>query len=99
MSRPSAIVTFGLLVAASFVSQGASQAAAPPGGESDADFLRAGVSSEPLVPAWRTQTAENHDLATALLAYDADRNAGARDAVEPLVGFLAKHPDSAWRPS
>jgi RHS repeat-associated protein len=65
----------------------------------DAEFLRAGVSTEPLVPAWRTRPAENRELATALRAYDADRRAGSLDAVEPLVAFLSKHPDTAWRPS
>jgi RHS repeat-associated protein len=65
----------------------------------DAEFLRAGVSNEPLVPAGRTRPAENRDLASALRAYDADRRAGALDAVEPLVAFLSRYPDTAWRPS
>jgi RHS repeat-associated protein len=65
----------------------------------DSEFLRSGVSAEPLVPAWHTRSAENRDLATALLAYDARRRAGTLDAVESLVSFLSAHPETPWRPS
>ncbi|HEY1692882.1 MAG TPA: RHS repeat-associated core domain-containing protein [Polyangiaceae bacterium] len=65
----------------------------------DAEFLRAGLSQEPLVPAWHTRPEDNRALAGALRVYEARKAAGAADGVEPLVAFLADHPDTAWRPS
>lgn len=65
----------------------------------DTEFLHAGLFSEPLAPAAKTTPAENRELAAALVAYrDATRQAGAPDAVEPILKFLATHPDSAWTP-
>jgi hypothetical protein len=65
----------------------------------DAEFLRASLSQEPLVPAWRTTAEENRDLADALRRYDVRVRAGATDDVRPLTAFLAGHPGSAWGPS
>lgn len=79
---------------------------APPSAElsfssdpTDAEFLRTRLFSEPLTPAAKTHSAENRELARALLAYrDAVRDTGDSDAVEPLIAFLDTHPDSAWKP-
>jgi RHS repeat-associated protein len=65
----------------------------------DAEFLRTGLFSEPLEPVTATTARENRDLAQALLAYrDAVRASGGSDAVGPLLDFLARHPDSPWKP-
>lgn len=54
---------------------------------------------EPLVPVGVTTPDENRELRDALDRYrQAVRLAGSRDAVEPLVEFLAHRPRSAWRP-
>jgi RHS repeat-associated protein len=66
----------------------------------DAEFLRTGLFVEPLAPVSGTVAQENRDLAHALLAYrDAVHKTGANDAVEPILAFLDKHPDSAWKPA
>jgi RHS repeat-associated protein len=65
----------------------------------DAEFLRTGLFAEPLAPVAKTTAQENQDLANALLAYrDAVREAGATDAVAPLLAFLESHAASAWKP-
>ena len=67
---------------------------------SDAEFLHTGLFAEPLVPVTATNTAENRDLVEALRAYQgATRQSGANDAVEPLLAFLAAHPQSPWKPA
>jgi len=67
---------------------------------SDEQFLHAGLFPEPLVPVGRSTPDENRDLARAVLAYrEATRKSGAVDAVEPLLGFLAAHPGSVWKPA
>jgi RHS repeat-associated protein len=66
---------------------------------SDAEFLRAGLSQEPLVPAWATTTQENRDLAAALRLLQSRKSAGAVDDFQPLEAFLADHSRSAWGPS
>jgi RHS repeat-associated protein len=67
---------------------------------SDAEFLRTGLFAEPLAPVAASTEQENRDLAEALLTYrDEVRRSGANDAVEPLVAFLAAHPDSTWKPA
>lgn len=64
------------------------------------EFLHTGLFEEPLAPAGSANSAENRDLAKALLAYrDAVRASGAPDAVEPLLHFLDKHPNSPWKPA
>jgi hypothetical protein len=66
----------------------------------DAEFLHAGIFLEPLVPVAATNAAENGDLAKAILDYrDLAEDGANRDAVEPLLKFLASHPDSAWKPA
>jgi RHS repeat-associated protein len=66
----------------------------------DAEFLRTGLFAEPLAPVASSTDQENRDLAQALLAYrEAVRKTGANDAVEPLLAFLAAHPDSPWKPA
>ena len=66
----------------------------------DAEFLRTGLFVEPLAPVSATAAQENRDLGHALLVYrDAIRTTGANDAVEPILAFLAKHPNSAWKPA
>ena len=64
------------------------------------EFLHTGLFEEPLAPVAAATSAENRDLAKALLAYrDAVRTTGAPDAVEPLLDFIARHPDSPWKPA
>jgi RHS repeat-associated protein len=66
----------------------------------DVQFLHAGLFPEPLAPAGKTTRSENRDLAHAVVAYrDAVRSTGDADAVEPLLVFLDRHPDSAWKPA
>src|SRR5579859_2071315 len=66
----------------------------------DDEFLRTGLFIEPLAPTSGTSTRENRELAQALLAYrDLVRRTGSEDAVEPLLSFLDRHPDSAWKPA
>jgi RHS repeat-associated protein len=66
----------------------------------DAEFLHAGVFLEPLVPVAATTAAENRDLAEATLSYrDLAEDGANRDSVEPLLKFLASHPESAWKPA
>src|SRR5580704_18746885 len=69
------------------------------GTPADEEFLRSGLSEEPLVPVTSTQPEENRDLADALSDYHARSAAGARDGVDSLVAFLARYPSSAWTPS
>jgi len=65
----------------------------------DAEFLGTGLFTEPLAPVAETNSQDNRDLAQALIAYrNAVRSSGASDAVEPLLQFIAVHPDSAWNP-
>lgn len=78
----------------------------PPSGElvfsimpMDAEFLRAALFPEPIAPAFATTRQDNRDLAGALMAYhDAVKQTGGADAVDPILSFLATHPDSAWAP-
>lgn len=66
----------------------------------DQEFLHVGLFPEPLVPVKPSSAQENRDLARAVIAYHkAVERAGAPDAVEPLVGFLKTHPQSAWNPA
>jgi len=76
----------------------ASRGLALPNSPSDSDFLRIGRFGDPLVPVKATTAQENRDLARAVTAYDASARNHEPDRVEPLVGFVAAHPDSAWRP-
>lgn len=63
-----------------------------------AEFLRTGVFDQPLVPVGKPSADENRALARALIAFrDATARSGP-DAVEPVVGFIDTHPDSAWTP-
>ena len=63
----------------------------------DDEFLRTGLFVQPLVPIGHTTRKENGNLAKALLAYDSERRHGEPDALQPLIGFLAEHPGSAWK--
>ena len=66
----------------------------------DVEFLHTGLFAEPLAPATATSVADNRDLSKALLAYrDAVRRTGDSDSVAPLLGYLATHPDSPWKPA
>ena len=66
----------------------------------DDEFLRTGLFIEPLAPTSLTSTRENRELARALLTYrDLVQSTGSEDAVEPLLSFLDRHPDSAWEPA
>ena len=66
----------------------------------DAEFLRTGLFAEPLAPVADTTARENQDLARAVIDYrDAVRQAGANDAVAPLLTFLDTHSSSAWKPA
>lgn len=66
----------------------------------DGQFLRTGLFAEPLVPVAPTTAQENRALAQAVLAYrDAVEQAGAPDAVVPLLSFLSAHPASPWKPA
>ena len=66
----------------------------------DAEFLHTGLFAEPLAPVGVTTPADNRDLEQSVLAYrDAVRESGAADAVEPLLGYLAAHPNSPWKPA
>ena len=63
----------------------------------DAELTRARIFPEPLVPMQRPTTREeNAALAQAIKTY-ADAQQG--EMVAPLVAFLTRYPDSAWRPS
>jgi RHS repeat-associated protein len=64
----------------------------------DEEFLRTGLFAQPLVPVGRTTYEENRHFAAALLAYSTSLRHGDRDAVEPILSFLAAHPHSAWKP-
>jgi RHS repeat-associated protein len=58
------------------------------------EFFQAGVFEEPLVPiGGEPTTAENADLAAALLGYS--RRSGPDD-FSALTGFLTRHPQSPW---
>ncbi len=61
---------------------------------SDEEIFRARVFGEPLVPTGATSPEENSALSAALNEY-IDR--GAPDRIEPLMSFLERHPQSAWR--
>lgn len=65
----------------------------------DDEFLRTGLFAQPLIPVGRTTSAENRDLAGALVEYRSSSRRGDRDAVQPLLGFLESHPTSAWKPA
>lgn len=66
----------------------------------DVEFLHTGLFAEPLAPAAATSVEDNRDLSKALLAYrDAVRRTGDNDSVAPLLGYLATHPDSPWKPA
>ena len=68
-----------------------------PASPTDAELTRARIFPEPLVPMQRPTTRdENAALAQAIRTY-AEATQG--EMVAPLVAFLARYPDSAWRPS
>ncbi len=52
--------------------------------------------AEPLLPVGEPEADDTRSLARAVAAY---RTAGDVEALQPLLGFLADHPRSAWRPS
>jgi YD repeat-containing protein len=52
--------------------------------------------AEPLAPVGTPAGGETRELATAISAY---RAAADVEAVQPILAFLDRHPDSAWRPS
>jgi len=63
----------------------------------DAEFFRARVLGEPLVPVGRPTTAnENKALAAALITF---AKAGKAEDTEPLIEFMMSFPDSPWRAS
>ena len=62
----------------------------------DDEITRARVFGEPLVPFGTTWPAENVALAQALGAY---LRRGRSDDLSGLQGFLAAHPQTAWRAS
>jgi len=63
----------------------------------DAEFFRARLFSEPLLPiGGRTTAAENTALAHALVTYAA---ASQPEDVEPVLSFLDKHRETPWRGS
>src|SRR5579863_5561862 len=51
---------------------------------------------EPLLPVGTPAPGETERLAEALEEF---RSARDVEAIEPILGFLAKYPDSAWKPS
>ena len=63
----------------------------------DAEFYRARVFEEPLVPSPGGRSA-GEDSALAALILDHTR-AGASDDVEPFAAFLRAHPGSRWKGS
>jgi RHS repeat-associated protein len=64
---------------------------------SNEELTRARIFSEPLVPMNRaTMRDENAALARAILTY---RDSKRSERVAPLLTFLSRYPDSAWRPS
>lgn len=66
----------------------------------NSELLQTGLFTEPLAPVAATNAAENRDLARAVLAYrDAVSATGGADAVTPLLDFLDRHPNSAWKPA
>src|SRR5262249_27984570 len=64
----------------------------------DDEFLRTGLVAQPLIPTGPNTTSpeENRGLAAALRAYARHREA---DDVAPLLAFLERYPQSAWRAS
>jgi len=64
----------------------------------DEEFLRAGLFVQPLIPVGTTTRDENRRFASALIAYTAASRQEGRDAVQPLLSFLADNPRSAWKP-
>jgi YD repeat-containing protein len=63
----------------------------------DEELTRARIFSEPLVPMpWGTSPEENAALARAILIY---RDTRQSEKVAPLLAFLQRFPQSAWRPS
>lgn len=63
----------------------------------DEELSRARIFSEPLVPMpWGTSSAENAALARAIVTY---RDTRRSESVAPLLAFLQRFPQSAWRPS
>jgi RHS repeat-associated protein len=63
----------------------------------DAEFFRARLFSEPLLPiGGRTTAAENAALAHALVTY---ATASQPEDVEPVLTFLQEHRDTPWRGS
>ncbi len=65
----------------------------------DTEFLRVGLFSEPLIPVGKTNTEENRDLAKALVAYRNTSETHIDEAINPLLNFLQKYPESVWKPS
>jgi RHS repeat-associated protein len=62
----------------------------------DAEFFKARVFAEPLVPSATTSPEENIALANALARYLAAKDRAELDSIE---GFLERHPRSPWRVS
>src|SRR5689334_17638794 len=63
----------------------------------DAELSAAHIFAEPLIPMPRgTTPAENRSFAQALRLYAAGRRS---EMVAPLLQFLSRYPQSAWRPS
>lgn len=60
----------------------------------DEEFFGNSIFPEPLVPIGATTTAENRDLAGALLKF---KSRTAPDDVSSIVNFLETHPESPWR--
>ncbi|MGO9526117.1 MAG: hypothetical protein ACLP0A_00935 [Verrucomicrobiia bacterium] len=65
----------------------------------DDEFLRTSLFVQPLIPVGTTNPEENIEFAASLLDYYAATRQGDRDAVQPLLTFLADHPNSAWTPA
>ena len=63
----------------------------------DAELTRARIFPEPLVPMQRPTTREENAALAQAIKTCADAQQG--EMVAPLVAFLTRYPDSAWRPS
>ena len=63
---------------------------------SDAEFFRARVFEEPLVPIGKTSSSENRALARQVLRY---LEYGGGEGLAPVEEFLAAYPASSWRAS
>ncbi len=63
----------------------------------DDEFLRTGLFVQPLIPIGPTTREENRDLSRALRAYASGARDGHLDTVQPILDFMDKHPNSAWK--